>query len=282
MNRKLFNRIAIVELTLDNQEVIRLSNLRISFNVQKTLTSESNSARVMISNLSEATRNRIKKTDTKLTLKIGYEEDTGEEIAFVGDVQYINHAIERPEILTTIEANDGEKNLRDTRVSLSYKAGTSLLQILQDILNKFNLKKKVNVSILGIKDKKSVNGISVLGQAKSIIDQITKDLALEWSFQNDELKLTKTTSADFTRAIKITSSTGLIGSPERLNDTTIINSNAGWKIVSLLQPKAEPGGIVALQSREITQLTNFKIVEVSHDGDTHGQDWTTTLQVKEI
>jgi hypothetical protein len=57
---------------------------------------------------------------------------------------------------------------------------------------------------------------------------------------------------------------------------------AGWKIKALLQPTIEPGSVVAIRSIEIPTETHFRVVEVTHTGDTHGNDWTTSMNVEAI
>ena len=50
----------------------------------------------------------------------------------------------------------------------------------------------------------------------------------------------------------------------------------GLKVKCLLRPEINPGNVVEIESAQI-QKALFRAVEVEHNGDTHGQEWTTTL-----
>ena len=51
---------------------------------------------------------------------------------------------------------------------------------------------------------------------------------------------------------------------------------AGYQVTSLLQPLIEPGGYVQIKSKSINGEF-FRVEEVTHVGDTHGNDWHTNL-----
>ena len=281
-----FNRIASIEIGPEGEDGKRFSGFRISFSVKKTKDSDSNNATVEISNLSENSRNFIKEIDHLLILKAGYSEGAGEEILFVGNIKLINHTIKPPEILTKLEIGDGEKLLRESKLSLSYKEGFSIRQILNDIVRKMNVPNKVNLSLVDFEDKEFTNGYTFVGQTKRALDTLCSSANLEWSIQNNELKVQAKKDGDFTRAINLTPTTGLLGSPERLTDISASSSKKevvpGWRFNCLLQPKAEPGGVIVASSREIEEDSHFKIHTVEHKGDTHGGDWQTIIEAVEL
>jgi len=276
-----FNRIASIQIGKIKGEGIEIKNLRLSFNVKKTGTEEFNDGNVSIYNLSESTRNKIKDLDDVLVIKAGYESLNNEQVIFVGNITQINTLYDsKPDILTIIEARDGVTSIRQLRLSVSYKNGTSAKKVLKDILNKTGLPLK-NFEMSSIIDKQYVNGFSFVGMGRVLLNNVCLYLGLDWSIQNDEIKLQRTGMTDETKIVQLSASSGLIGSPERVlnisHKSKQKNAIKGWKIKSLLMPQIEPGNLIFVQSKEIPIGATFKVIEVHHIGDTHGNDWTTEM-----
>ncbi len=286
MSLNLYKRIASVEIGLPGQKGRRISDLRISFSVKKPnpgLKDSINMANIDIYNLSEETRNQINNLDNIVILKVGYEEANGEEILFIGNIKNIINLKTVPNVVTSITAGDGYNALQNIAVALSYKEGTKISQILSDVVKKFGITKKQLFSVAQITDKEFTQGFSFAGQVKTILNKLGEYGNFDWSMQNNALKFVSRDTADDTRAVKITPSTGLLESPIRINDTLNktdeANSIKGWQIKSLLQAKLEPGGVVVLESQEIPADSKFKIIDVTHTGDTHGTSWFSDIKV---
>lgn len=271
------------------EEAKILRDVRIVFNVDKTEGKDPNTAQVEIYNLSEKTRNIIKKREEKDTLFIilnaGYIDGDGEELVFTGNVKTIVHQIDKPEIVTVITANDGDNALFNTKLSLSHGAGVSGDTILHQILKAIPISS--NFPTLTVPDKAYANGFAFAGLAKDALTKVTKFLDLNWSIQNNEIRLIPFDGDDKTRAVSLSPETGLIGSPERLTASTrkakglSKKDKPGWKFTSLLSPKINPTGKIAVQSREIVEQTTFTVFTVTHKGDTHGGEWNTVTEVRE-
>lgn len=283
--KRQFDRVATVTIGKPGLSNLIIKDLRISFDITKTNTSESNKGKIEITNLSQESRNKIKELDEVVTVSAGYNEEDGAEVLFIGDITLLNHSYHKPEVTTKIEAGDGEKVIRKSTLSLSYKEGFSVRQILDDISKKLTVPQKINLTTLPFTDKKFSNGYSFVGQAKNALDVLCEAVGLEWSFQNGELKIQLIGKGDQSRAIVVSEATGMIDSPERLEKIGASmdkeSKTPGWLIRTLLQPKAEPGGLISVTSREIPSGTVFKIHEVQHVGDTDGETWETKMKVFE-
>ena len=116
----MYSRVVYADFELKSGDVLRAEDLRIEFQILKTKKSEANTAEIRISNLSRDTRNLIREQDALVRLYAGYEDDLGAALIFVGNSQMIVHRFETPDIVTHIEAKDGQRTLRETRVSLAY------------------------------------------------------------------------------------------------------------------------------------------------------------------
>lgn len=288
MRRKLrlFKRFITVTLQKKNQELISISGFKISFTIEKVSSSDPNTCSVSIYNLTKDTRNKLNEEKALLTVKAGYESENNQEVIFVGDVNLVKNKVDNSDIITTIEARDGDEPLLTTRDSISFKEGVSVKQILKSIIGKFKIGVKTNLDLTNFANKTYQNGFSFMGELRGLLDKIATDSGLTWSVQNNELKFYGDTAVDKSLQIIINKETGLIGIPERIKfkktKETTEKEVSGWSVVTLLQPKAEPGGWALISSNEIGENKEFKIEKVSHTADNFEGDFLTTLEVTEI
>lgn len=278
-----FKRVASLAIgPAGSEQGIAFRDFRIVFEVTKTDTTESNKAKISVYNLSEATRNKIKKDDVVL-LNAGYEEAYGEELLFAGNISRVSHAKDGAEVVTKIEAADGVKFLREIKVSFSYKAGTRAKNILYDLIAIYR-KNGIATKIIepDIDNAEYVSGFAFVGLAKDCMDRLCFRLSLSWVINSNSLIITKEDEADKTRAVSLDSNSGLIGIPERNEDigdkSNEKKAKNGWKIRSLLQPKIDPKGLIQVSSAEIGQNKVFRVVTVKHSGDTEGEDWFSEVE----
>jgi len=284
-----FNRTASLVVGRRGETAKVLSGLRISFNVTKTEGKDPNTAKIQVFNLSQESRNIIRKRQENDTLFVilnaGYTDGDGEELVFTGNVTTISHQIIRPEVITSIEASDGANALFNTKLSLSHGAGVSADTILLQILNAIPISS--NFQTLQYEDKSYANGFAFVGLAKDALTKVTKFMNLNWSIQNNEIRLIPFDGDDRTKVVRLSQQTGLVGSPERLTGSTrkaqglSKKDRPGWKFTSLLQPKINPTGKIVVQSREIPVDSTFTVFSVTHTGDTHGEQWETVTEVRE-
>lgn len=283
---------AIIE-TAGSQQALSITGLRVDFHVKKTATKDVNTARVDIFNMSPDQRAVFRSiAKNVLTLKAGYANATGPEILFRGDITLASTVKTPPNVITRLECGDGTDALLETRVSLTYKEGVSAKQILRDLLKKIPLAEKAGIVdkvIDAIPDTQYSNGFAASGTAKKALDVLTDKLGLEWSIQDNEVKVVEDGKTDGTQAILISKTTGMVGAPERsLNIVKaskkrgIVEDRPGWTVKSLLLPFAEPGGVVQIEADEIPAGSVFRIESVEHQGDIYGNDWTTELDVTDI
>jgi hypothetical protein len=275
----------------------RVEGLRVTFDIKKDRKKQSNQAKVSIYNLAESTRNNIREISDEILVYAGYRDGAGLELLFRGDIASVSHSVTAPDTVTTIESGDGEKAVRSTVASKSYDVGASAIGVLEDMMkklglpvqgskggNRFKLPERLRAKL---KDIPFLQGFAFDGAAASGLDKVAARLGLEYSIQNGEVKLVEADGFDDSEIPLVTPDSGLIGSPERLtqledeSQPQAEKKPPGWKIKSLLLPKAEPGGRLAIQSAAIPRATAFRIDRVQHQGDTHGKDFMTTVEVSE-
>lgn len=281
----LFNRIIEASLEKDNLELIKITDFRMSFSIKKVPSTDPNTCTLNIFGLKNDTRNRLNEMKALLTVSAGYKQWEGPQIIFIGNLSYIMSEKPYPNTIITLEAKDGEDALNTVRVSVSFKEGVSTHQILDSIIKKFGLGLKTKLNLINFTNKIYNQGFAFIGQLKGLLDKITKDANLEWSIQNNELKFYNSRGVDLSTAIVINKDTGMIGSPQRIKikkgKRTADAEINGWKVESLLHPKAEPGGVINLSSEEVGDSKQFKIDTVEHTGDNFEGDFKTIMEVIE-
>lgn len=285
----LFGRIVTILIGRPGTIGREFSNFRITFEVTKTeFGKEPNACKVAIYNLSENLRNFIYNEKQQITVKAGYQEESGAEVIYIGDVTNRENQIKKPDIITLIEAGDGANTLKNSKVSIAYGVGAQSNQILNEVVNSFNLPKKTNLSLANIRTKVFNNGFNFTGASTTALDKLAKNLGFNWSIQNNEMKIYNRVNDDRSLAIELNSNTGLIGTPSKTKVTLQESSDNqtleidGWEVNSLLQPKAEPGGVVLLSSSSTGNNKRYKIINVRHQGDSFEGDFRSQLQVVEI
>jgi len=293
--------IQIAEGTTNTGTALQVQNLRVSFHIKKTSTSECNTASIQIYNLNKDDREHINglPLNNLVIVKAGYIAKD-QEIIFVGNTLLSSINIERPNVITKIEAQDGKFAMNQLKFSITYQAGTFAVKILKDILNKSKSGLDVNhVDWSQITDRQYKNGFCFQGEAKVLLTNVCNYLEAEWSIQNNQMKIFPSGKNNTAQIIYLTPETGLIGSPEKLLDDSLAlhgtlrkkettkevgvtgkkyrkTIGGGYKFKSLLQPFVEPGSVIQVKCDAISDL-KFRVVEVEHIGDTHGNDWYSII-----
>ena len=277
----LFDRVVEVEIGRSGSTSLSLKGLRVAFNIDKTTDRTSNAAIIDIYNLSDDTRNRIGELDQTVTIRAGYRQASGAVLLFTGDIVKINHTFPAPDIITRIAAGDGIMTLREKRISVSYKEGTSHRTVLEHMAGQLGLTLRVLPEDI---EGEYIYGFSYMGSIKSGLNKVAERLGLEWSIQNGELQVLKLRSSTNVSPRLVTYSTGLLSSPEAqidLKDDLIANQeNPGYTIRMLLAPDLEPAQIIWLRTDNIDGT--YRINRVIHDADNEGRDFITLLEVTEF
>ncbi|MBC3540664.1 phage protein [Rufibacter sediminis] len=275
-----YNRAASVDIELKTGEVLRVRDLRIEFQIEQTNNSTPNKAEIKITNLSDVTRSKMREKDALVRLFAGYEGDLGSVLLFVGNSQRIINSWDTPDIVTQIEAQDGQRSLRETRTSFSYGNNTPANVIVTRLANELGFPLRLNFDIKG-----SYQGYSFNGRAKDALDELTRRFGYKWSVVNGEIQIIPKDGNTGRAAVLLSPETGLVNTPERLIDQEgefdeALQNPLEWKITSLLNPRLTPGSLVDLVSKQAKGL--FKIEKVRHYGDTRGNDWFSEIEVKSV
>ena len=278
----LYNRVVDVRVgKAGSEKGMLVTDLRVTFTAKKTLKSSSNMCQVSIYNLNETSRNQIQNIDDIFILSAGYKDEGGAEILFVGNITKFEHKYQAPEWISTIEFNDGAKTLRDTKLSISFAPGKAVKDVIKSVAKSFGNPIKFFTSEGG--SQQFAQGFADIGTSKQMMDALCEKAGYEWCIQNGEIKVVPVGKADGLSTVLLSPDTGMIGSPEKVEDTGTSGiqgqKKAGWKVRSLLLPKLEPAGRVSIQGSKAIKTAVYRVEAVEHKGDTHGEEWTTETLV---
>ena len=303
----LFDGVASLVIGKEGKQGRELAGLRFSFSIEKQSTKAPNKCTLRVWNLAPETRGLVEAIGNVLILKAGYVQDTGAQTIFQGDVIRALTVREGPDWVTELEMQDGHKEFRDTKASVSYGRGATALQVLGDLSKRFGLPVRELPS--DVAAKQYPNGFSFVGRLRDAMEKACDYLKLEWSIQNREIQIIKKGGVFQKRAILLSSDTGMVESPmlesktmtekaaakdgitasqPGVRATTQRNDDGeiervlqvnGYKVKSLLQPSLEPGGYVQLKSKRIDGQF-FRIEELTHVGDTFGSEWHTNITLR--
>jgi|SRR5579884_2617901 len=270
----LYGRVAKVIVGPPGQIGKEVTDLRITFKIEKTSESNPNTATISVYNMAKDTRSLCEKKGNAVVLKCGY--DTNIPLVFSGDIAKCTTEKQGPDIITTMEAGDGQVAFDTSTFDQSFAPGATVQSIFQQVTGSFGV---AVGPLLGIPNDSVNNGMTLSGDSKKHMDDLTKKYGMEWSIQDGQIQVAPKNTPVFGTAVLLNSETGLIGSPKRVkilkaNSDPLLgdfNKDAGVTFRSLLNPKLKPGQLVSLQSVNVTGLYTCR--KVVHSGDTHSMPW---------
>lgn len=280
----LFDRVyqVVIETTGENSERIEIEDLRVEFRVKKTSDSDGNTLILNIYNLSLTTRSKIQENDALIIFKAGYRQESGPEVLFIGEITNVIQDFQPPEIITSIEAIDGNVTLREVRFSESFAAATFALDIVNTLVREAELGvKEIRLGVNTLFD----NGLTVSGPIKKSLIKLAEATDSEFSIIDNEVQFLPRGDFASVNAVFLSPETGLISRPSPITEDSnelsgIANTLPAFAVTSLLNPRINPGAPLQLESADYNGL--FRVEDVEYFGDTHGQDWIASAEIQEV
>ena len=263
----------VLELNGGKTSDKKITGLRVTFRITKTLKKEPNQAEITVYNLAESTRRSLQKKGVHIILDAGYQ-DTGVFRVFSGHVRTIDHVREGTDWATVFKCGDGERAFRFARVSESFGEGTPVAKVLSKVVGKLgidpgNLGNQL-ADISGTFDQ----GYVASGSTAKVVDELVESIGKTWSIQDGVFQLLDKEGTTSDTVFELTSDSGLIGSPE-MGSPDKKGKPSKLKLKSLLIPM-KPGRRIKLRSDRYDGLV--RCVACTFTGDTDGGDWYTEIQ----
>jgi hypothetical protein len=195
------------------------------------------------------------------------------------DIMDVQHAVAHPETITTLACGDGLNVQRNNKLSVSFKGGTSVKQIIGSVADQLGVALR---SLGSVDDGTYANGFAEAGPPSDILDKLAGKIGAEWSFQNGELQLAPLDRPTNTAVVVLTPQTGLIGNPvkqQKAGQVIVPGLQVGWAVKSLLIPTIEPNDRVRVTTSEVDAI--FRVRKIRQVGDTRGDDWYSEMELRE-
>jgi hypothetical protein len=253
----------------------------VQFRATRSRSKEPNTATITIYNLNENHRSELQEKGIPTVLEAGYADNVSQ--IFSGALEFGSSVKTGPDILTTIQTDDGGKEYKNARINTSLKGPVDMGAILQTAgealgLNLGNLREKVANGSLRSALQEMTEGVVLSGKAEQVFTRIAKQMGYSWSTQDGQIQLlepneTIASSDPILLTASGGKSTGLIGTPEP-------GEKGFVKARSLLQPDLLPGRRVKIESLKIDGF--YRIEKVVFTGDTWGGDWYSDIEAKPL
>jgi hypothetical protein len=275
------------------------ANFRCRFEVRRGDSQAPNTADVRIYNLRDDAANQIAPVTSEfktLTIKVGYGENTPPEQLgqiFTGTICQVR--VGRESALDTyvdITAADGDRAYNFATISASMVAANpaGIAATLQNAMSAHGVTQgtKPAFSTSSVLSRGKV----LYGPAKDELRDFCQDVNVAWSVQDQLLTYISMTALQPGPPLKLTPTSGLIGTPEQTQNGITVRSlmNPSIKIGSLIVLDATinrqryptdylsvAGSLATSQQNRINAENQYYVMWVEHSGDTRGTEWYSTM-----
>ncbi len=260
---------------------LKVVGLRLKFKAEKSLVKDPNTLDLQIYNLAAATRAKMQSRGTEIVLVAGYKGT--EQVIFSGKSRTIDHVRDGPSWATHVQCGDGEDSFRRF-TSRSFAPGAAWSDVAKDIARDLMVNAGDALAKLGSGDFKGtfdtfLQGYTAHGPAVREFDRVMSAAGLEWSIQDEKLQILTKNKASDERAIVLSPGTGMVGSPDHGSPKNPKQPPL-LKVKSLLQGGLRPGRAVEVRASKINGF--YRCWKVTHEGDTHGPEWYTSIEAEPL
>ena len=257
---------------------VEVRGMRLVFQAKKTYRPDPATLDLKIYNLAPATRSKLSGVAAPpVILVAGHTAAT--QVIFSGRARTIDHVREGPDWVTHIQSGDGEQAFSQFGAA-SFGPGAKLADVVKELAGQAGIEAKDAVAQLRRGDlvggsKTFLQGYTAAGRSVLDLDRVLKSASIEWSIQDGVLQLVNPGKATQAPAYVLSADSGLIGSPD--HGAPGPNGEPPLlKAKCLLNGGITPARAIKLES--VSRSGFYRVETVQHTGDTHGQDWTSSIE----
>lgn len=272
-----------------------VTDLRIQFEIMKTVDATPNTAVVRMYNLHPDHEAKIKNEFDEAQLFAGYVGAL--QLLFRGNLTHVYRYRDGNDYITELEIGDGDKDFRQAVMNETLAAGTTVQQLVERAVGSFQsvggtTKGAVQIAGTGARTRGKV----LSGNTRDVLHNAAREANANWSIQDGQLTMVGVNDVLPHQAIVLRADTGLLGAPEisdkgivakcllnpqlRVNGAVMLDNNG----IKAKRQKAAAKANSAAPAQEPTQPVRldpdgvYKVLQVTHKGDTRGQDWTSEVE----
>ena len=282
-----FDRRYSLSITTASGESRIITDLRISFEITKSVLSFPNLAMIKVYNPNPDTIAALQDRFTRITLNAGYENNT--RLIFTGDVRNVFESKPNVDRFIVIYAGDGERDWQNAAINRTFSSGISVNEVIREVVNTFP---NVGIGDLsGIPENaQTVRGQTLSGSSKDVLEMFARQYNFDWSIQDNEIVINPVDATLPGReSILVSAQTGMLGTP------TV--TEIGADVKTFLNPELLPNRLFTISSsnaevqlanlffRDVPRTSaegNYKVIEVVFRGDSREGDWVSLAKGRTI
>lgn len=258
-----------------------IEGLDINFDVVSSIDSDPNQAKIVVYNLAKETRDKIQTAHLGVKLYAGYGEDVA--LIFSGTTNNIIHTKEGVDWVTTIYSGDGEKEYLAKKFNKSYKEGTKISKIIDDLAWELEMSlvwdsTKFNQTLL--------LGASYVGLVKDVLNNLANEYDFTWYILDEAIEIFARgeNQSRYAFVPTLRADTGMIGSPSKViwtepddkekaekkrseKNKEVDDTEKAVGVTALLNPEIKPGRLIKIEAVQSNDDTGklFKGKNTSSD-----------------
>ena len=261
---------------------IELRGLKIAFDILKTDTETPNAAVISVWNLADDVAQQIKNEFDTVILNVGYVDAVG--MIYKGNIIQVRRLREGgTEKITEITGGDGDQAYQYAMVNKTIAAGASQKDILDAATSAMSEHGVESGYIPDLGSNTLPRGKVIYRASRDVIRDVCDTSGTSWSIQDGKVNLIKLDKTLPGKAVLLSPSTGLVGSPEQ--------TTKGVKATCLLNSEIRVGGKIKIEA-EIEEFKRpavkkstdkppaslaadgvYRVIECRYNGDTYQNEW---------
>ncbi|WP_337257512.1 hypothetical protein [Enterobacter hormaechei] len=285
-------------------DAYEIKDLHIDFNIKKDNSKEPNKGYVTVFNLSDEVVNYLsvnQRESLAVMLHAGYNGD--EKLIFSGTVEYVEDNFPQETRETKFILGDGTLNLTTATTARSYRKGTSLNSVLNDLIADLKLPKG---RVIDFGNQTLQTSMAFTGTASQNLANLAKNTGSTFSVQDGAVYWTREGSRFNNVMFEISEEGGMVGTPTPKQPSSSkklikakakekagekpkapskkqkehdIKEDVGMTVSTLLNGAILPESTVYLNTRYHKGF--YKVAELTHRGGYETGEWVTELGLVE-
>lgn len=281
-----------------------IKDLHIDFSVKKDNSKEPNKGYITVFNLSDEVVNYLsvnQRESLAVMLRAGYNGD--EKLIFSGTVEYVEDNFPQETRETKFILGDGTLNLTTATTSRSYRKGTPLNSVLNDLIADLKLPKG---RVIDFGAETLQTSMAFTGNASQNLGNLAKNTGSTFSVQDGAVYWTREGSRFNNVMFEISEEGGMVGTPtpkQPASSKKLIKAKAkekagekpkapskkkkeydiredvGMTVSTLLNGAILPESTVYLNTKYHKGF--YKVAELTHRGGYETGEWVTELGLVE-
>lgn len=258
-------------------DTLDVSQLRITFSVEKATKDTPNFSRISIYNLAMSTIAGIKPGDT-VVLEAGYRDNMG--MIFTGEI--VQPYVSREgsvDIALVLLSQDGDQFLTSSFTAQTLSKGSTLA----DAVGACSAGMNTNILTDKLNEHQYIRGKVLFGKSADILSDTAKSVQSQFFVCDGKINIAAAKDYDGNTAVELNPSTGLIETPNQTDDGVSAKCllNPSLKLNSLIHINANL--VAAQEAKDKGKVTDvnadgiYRIVKMVYEGDTRGGPWYCTF-----